>query len=279
MRLEGKVVVVTAVGWASGASTCAAWSPRGRGWLVAVSTRPAPGPRRPRTPARRARRWPSTVDVADAASVARMVQATLDAWGQIDVLVNNAARFSVARPKAIEEISVEEWDRVMAVNVRGVFLCCQAVIPHLRQRGKGKIVNVASGVVLSAPSKFTHYVASKGAVFAFTRALATEVGKAGITVNSLAPGLVATPAVRQQVPDSGPPPARPARAPGDEDTRGPGGPAGLPGLGRQRLRHRPDAAGERRRPVLVRGPRSSGSLAPSRALARRNLSGRFPARA
>ncbi len=140
------------------------------------------------------------VDVADRDSVQRMVQATLDAYGRIDVLVNNAALFSVLRHKPIEEISVEEWDRVMAVNVRGVFLCCQAVVPQMRQQGKGKIINVASGVVLSAPSKFTHYVASKGAVFAFTRALATEVGKAGITVNSLAPGLVNTEGVRQQLP-------------------------------------------------------------------------------
>ena len=140
------------------------------------------------------------VDVADQLKVRRMVEATLEAFGQIDVLVNNAALFAALRHKPIEDIPVEEWDRVMAVNVRGVFLCSQAVIPHMRQRGKGKIINIASAVLLSAPSDFTHYVASKGAVFAFTRALAREVGKAGITVNSLAPGLVNTEGVRQQLP-------------------------------------------------------------------------------
>ena len=139
-------------------------------------------------------------DVASPESVKQMVQRTLDAFGRIDVLVNNAAVFSQLVHKPIEEIPVEEWDLVMAVNVRGVFLCSQAVVPIMRQQGKGKIVNIASGVLLSAPSKFTHYVASKGAVFAFTRALANEVGKYGITVNSLAPGLVATEGVRRQTP-------------------------------------------------------------------------------
>ncbi len=138
-------------------------------------------------------------DVSDEQSVERMAHATLDAFGRIDVLVNNAAVFAQLRHKPIEEISVAEWDLVMAVNVRGVFLCSRAVIPQMRRQGKGKIINIASGVLLSAPSEFTHYIASKGAVFAFTRALANEVGKHGITVNSLAPGLVATEGVRAQV--------------------------------------------------------------------------------
>ena len=142
-------------------------------------------------------------DVSDREAVQRMVQATLDAFGRVDVLVNNAAVFAKLQHRPIEEIPVEEWDLVMAVNVRGVFLCSQAVIPHMKRQGRGKIINIASGVVLSAPSKFTHYVASKGAVFAFTRALAREVGKYGITVNSLAPGLVATEGVLQSHPPEG----------------------------------------------------------------------------
>ena len=142
-------------------------------------------------------------DVSDRESVGRMVEATLAAWGRVDVLVNNAAVFAKLEHKPIEEISVEEWDLVMAVNVRGVFLCSQAVVPQMKRQGKGKIINIASGVVLSAPSKFTHYVASKGAVFAFTRSLARELGKYGITVNSLAPGLVATEGVRQSHPAEG----------------------------------------------------------------------------
>ena len=83
---------------------------------------------------------------------------------------------------------MDEFDRVMAVNARGPFLLCQAVVPHMRRRGRGKIVNIGSGIILSATPGIAHYVASKGAVFALTRVLAREVGEDGITVNTLAPG-------------------------------------------------------------------------------------------
>ena len=136
-------------------------------------------------------------DVSDPESVRRLVQSTVNGFGRIDVLVNNAAVFSTLPPRPIEEIPVDEWDRVMAVNVRGVFLCCQAVIPQMRRQGKGKIINIASGTILSGKTNMLHYVTSKGAVFALTRALSREVGGQGITVNTLAPGLTATEAVRR----------------------------------------------------------------------------------
>jgi 3-oxoacyl-[acyl-carrier protein] reductase len=142
---------------------------------------------------------PIQLDVSDQAAVRRMVEATVERFGRIDVLVNNAALFSKLTPKPIEEIPVEEWDRVMAVNVRGVFLCCQAVLPQMRRQGRGKIVNIASGIIISGRPNLLHYVTSKGAVFALTRALAREVGPAGITVNSLAPGLTATEGTRAQL--------------------------------------------------------------------------------
>jgi 3-oxoacyl-[acyl-carrier protein] reductase len=142
---------------------------------------------------------PIQVDVSDPAAVRRMVELTVERFRRIDVLVNNAALFSKLAPKPIEEIPVEEWDRVMAVNVRGVFLCCQAVLPQMRRQGRGKIVNIASGIIISGRPNLLHYVTSKGAVFALTRALAREVGPAGITVNSLAPGLTATEGTRAQL--------------------------------------------------------------------------------
>jgi NAD(P)-dependent dehydrogenase (short-subunit alcohol dehydrogenase family) len=140
---------------------------------------------------------PVVVDVSDKAAVQQMVKQTLDRFGRIDVLVNNAAMFTNLTLKPMEQIDVDEWDQVMAVNVRGVFLCCQAVIPHMRQQGKGKIINIASGTLLSGSPNFLHYVTSKGAVFALTRALSREVGAAGITVNTIAPGLVPHEAVRR----------------------------------------------------------------------------------
>jgi NAD(P)-dependent dehydrogenase (short-subunit alcohol dehydrogenase family) len=140
------------------------------------------------------------VDVSNPESVARMVDQTLQAFGRVDVLVNNAAVFGTLAYQPIEEISVELWDRVMAVNVRGVFLCCQAVIPIMKQQGSGKIINIASGTLLSGVPNFVHYIASKGAVFAMTRALAREVGPFGITVNTLAPGLTMSPNVQMHHP-------------------------------------------------------------------------------
>jgi NAD(P)-dependent dehydrogenase (short-subunit alcohol dehydrogenase family) len=88
----------------------------------------------------------------------------------------------------LDEISVEEWDRVMAVNLRGVFLACKAVLPAMRARGFGRIINIASGTAFSGPATRIHYVTSKAGVLGFTRTLAREVGAHGITVNTIAPG-------------------------------------------------------------------------------------------
>ncbi len=134
-------------------------------------------------------------DVANRGSVQAMVQTVVDEFGQLDVLVNNAALFGPLEYQPIEDISVELWDRVMAINVRGVFLCCQAVVPVMKRQQSGKIINIASGTLLSGPPNFVHYITSKGAVFAMTRALAREVGPHGITVNTLSPGLTITDAV------------------------------------------------------------------------------------
>lgn len=135
-------------------------------------------------------------DVAEPAAVRRAVAGTVDGLGGVDALVNNAGLFSTIPDRPFEQIPVEEFDRVMAVNVRGAFLFCQAVAPHMRRRRKGKIVNVGSGIVLSATPGLAHYVASKGAIFALTRVLARELGADGITVNTLAPGRTFTEAVQ-----------------------------------------------------------------------------------
>ena len=131
-----------------------------------------------------------TVDVSDHASVDRMVSAALEAFGRLDVLVNNAAVFKTVTVGSFEDIPIEEWDRVMAVNVRGAWLCARAVVPTMRTQGGGRIINISSNTVWKGVSGFLHYVTSKSAMLGFTRALAQEVGEHGITVNTVAPDYI-----------------------------------------------------------------------------------------
>lgn len=127
-------------------------------------------------------------DISDAAAVERLAQTTLDHFGRIDGLVNNASLMSVLPRRSWLEIPVDEWDRVMAVNLRGLFLCCRAVVPAMRRVGKGRIVNIASTRVFEGTPNRLHYTTSKAGVVGFTRGLAREVGAHGITVNCVAPG-------------------------------------------------------------------------------------------
>ena len=128
------------------------------------------------------------IDVSSEADVARMASETMKAFGRIDILVNNAAIFSAIEVRPFEKIDAAEWRRILDVNVVGVALCCRACVPHMRGRGTGRIINLASGAPLKGVPFFLHYISSKGAVIAMTRGLARELGKDGITVNSLAPG-------------------------------------------------------------------------------------------
>ncbi len=129
-------------------------------------------------------------DVTDPVSVKGMVAATVEHFGKVDILINNAALFGNVAFKPFEQLESAEWDRMMTVNVRGVFECCKAVSPAMRKNGYGKIVNIASAIVFKGAPMMLHYVASKGAIIAMTRSLAREMGNDGIRVNSLAPGLV-----------------------------------------------------------------------------------------
>lgn len=131
-----------------------------------------------------------TTDVTDEASVDGMVRATVERFGKVDILVTNAAMFASLKMQPFTEIAVEEWDRLMAVNVRGVFLCAKAVVPEMRRNKWGRIINISSGTVFKGTPNFLHYVVSKGAVLTMTRCMSRELGGDGICVNTLAPGLV-----------------------------------------------------------------------------------------
>ena len=136
-------------------------------------------------------------DVADAAAARAMAAATVNRFGRIDVLVNNAAVFATLRPQAFDAIPEAEWDRVMAVNVKGIWHCVSAVAPQMKAQRAGRIVNVASAIAPKGTAHLLHYVTSKGAVITMTRALARELGDWGIGVNALAPGLTFSDGVRR----------------------------------------------------------------------------------
>lgn len=130
------------------------------------------------------------LDVSVEKEVAEVVAGAIKCCGKIDVLINNAAVFSTLKPTEPWEIDVDLWDRVMAVNVRGPFLMVKHVAPHMMKAGYGKIINISSGTAYRGIPHMAHYVTSKGAMLGFTRALSRDLGKHGIRVNSLAPGLV-----------------------------------------------------------------------------------------
>jgi 3-oxoacyl-[acyl-carrier protein] reductase len=128
-------------------------------------------------------------DIADPASTDAMAAAAQERFGGIDVLVNNASLMSVLPRRSWLEIPIDEWDRVMAVNLRGMFLACRAVFPAMKAKGRGKIVNISSSRVWDGTPNRLHYTTSKAGVIGFTRALAREVGEFGITVNAVSPGM------------------------------------------------------------------------------------------
>ena len=127
-------------------------------------------------------------DVSDEAQVKALVAKTIERFGQIDILVNNAALYAPLPTLKVTDIDVALWDQVMAVNIRGPFLMVKHVAPHMIARKSGKIINIGSGTVARGIPEFSHYVTSKGAVTAFTRAISRELGDHGICVNTLAPG-------------------------------------------------------------------------------------------
>jgi NAD(P)-dependent dehydrogenase (short-subunit alcohol dehydrogenase family) len=138
-----------------------------------------------------------TVDVANEADVQRMADTVAEQCGTIDILVNNAGLYASIPMRSFLEIPLEEWRQVMDVNVASMFLTCRAVVPIMQAQGGGKIVNISSGTPFRGVPFLLHYVTSKGAIVALTRALAKEVGKQGVLVNCVAPGFTMSAGVEE----------------------------------------------------------------------------------
>ena len=132
------------------------------------------------------------LDVADIASADRMAEQAVERFGRIDALINNAALYGSLRGGRFNQIAESDWDAAMAVNVKGIWNCCKAVVPAMRQSGGGSIVNVASLAATYGMPFALHYTTSKAAVIGMTRGLARELGRDNIRVNAIAPSAVAT---------------------------------------------------------------------------------------
>jgi NAD(P)-dependent dehydrogenase (short-subunit alcohol dehydrogenase family) len=141
----------------------------------------------------------AVVDVSNEGAVKGFVAKTIQRFGKIDILINNAAVFAHLPSQGVEDIDVADWDKVMAVNIRGPFLMAKHVVPHMKKAGYGKIINIGSGTAHKGLADFSHYVASKGAMTAFSRALSRELGGHKICVNTLAPGFTISDSVLDNI--------------------------------------------------------------------------------
>lgn len=187
--LDGRVAIVTGAGGGLGGGICSALTLAG----AAVAAVDVEGDKAEQVAESvshdGARCLAFETDVSDRSSVEEMTKRVVGEFGGVDILVNNAAIYP-SRPWT--EITEEEWDQVLAVNLKGYFLCARAAYPHMRGRGQSRVINVASITFFIGFANLLDYVSSKGGVVGFTRTLAREVGPEGITVNAISPGAFPT---------------------------------------------------------------------------------------
>ncbi len=189
-RLEGRVAIVTGGGHGIGKAYARGLAAEGASVVIAEIDGAAANAVAGALVQEGFKALAVETDVSQWDSVAAMARRTLDAFGRIEVLVNNAAIFAtVPMSRApFDEIDPAEWDRMMAVNLKGTWFACRAVVPQMKQQGYGKIINISSGTALKGSASRIHYVTSKAGILGFTRTLAREVGGHGICVNCIAPG-------------------------------------------------------------------------------------------
>jgi 3-oxoacyl-[acyl-carrier protein] reductase len=198
MVLGGKVALVTGGGNGIGRALSLALAESGADVAVADIDMPAAEAVVAEVVACGRRGLAVEADVTSKPAVEAMVQTTVETLGRLDILVNNAGIFPIAPVTTMTE---EVWDRVMAINLKGVFLCSQAVLAPMRRAGGGRIINIASVSGLVGAVGMAHYAASKAGVIGFTKSLAREVTTMGITVNAIAPGIIETETTRQTLPE------------------------------------------------------------------------------
>ena len=188
--LEKKVAIVTGGGHGIGKVYCQGLAKEGASVIVADIDFPAAEETKRLVEKDGGGALALQVDVANEQSTLAMAESTVKAYGKIDILVNNAAIFATIPISRVsfDKVPLDEWDRVMLVNLKGTWLCCRAVVPYMKKQSSGKIVNISSGTAFSGRGMRIHYVASKAGVLGFTRTLARELGEFGINVNTLAPG-------------------------------------------------------------------------------------------
>jgi len=202
-RLEDRVAIVTGGASGLGKTFCLALAEHGASVAVADIKESEASQTAGEIKARGGKAISVRADVTSEEATLAMVEEAVKNFGRIDILVNNAAMVYGITRKPFTEIPVDEWDKLMTVNLKGAFLCSRAVFPQMKKQGKGKIINLTSETAFTGSRYMVHYVTSKGGIISFTKSLAVEVGQYGIRVNAIGPGFTDSEASRSLIDDIG----------------------------------------------------------------------------